>query len=174
VILAALVLVLAGVGLFVAGVLTGLDALYWACVAVCVVAAALLVVARRRLPGTGAGTAAPAPPAASAGEQPGEPGATAPAEPAPEEPVAPEPGDPPAEDVEVTDLLLVVDLQDEVLVIDEHPRYHLDGCSRLRGHATIPLPHDEARADGFTPCGVCEPNHTLAERVRARKAAQNG
>jgi hypothetical protein len=172
VILAALVLVLAGVGFFVAGVLTGLDALYWACVAVCVVAAALLVVARRRLPGNEPGTGVPASPAASA--EPAQPGTTIPAEAAPEKPVTHEPGDPPVEDVEVTDLLLVVDLKDEVLVIDEHPRYHLTGCSRLRGHPTIPLPHDEARADGFTPCGVCEPDHTLAERVRARKAAKNG
>jgi hypothetical protein len=34
------------------------------------------------------------------------------------------------------------------------------------------LPHDEARTDGFTPCAVCEPDHTLAEQVRARKATK--
>ena len=78
--------------------------------------------------------------------------------------------DPDVEDVEVTDLLLVVDLKDEVLVLDEHPRYHLAGCVHLRGRTPIPLPHDEARTDGFTPCAVCEPDHTLAEQVRARKA----
>ena len=169
-ILAALVLVLAGAGLFVAGVLTGLDALYWVCVGVCLVAAALLVVARRRLPGT-----PPATGAAPAKEPAGKAGESSPAEEPPAEEVpAPELGDPPAEDVEVTDLLLVVDLEDEVLVIDEHPRYHLAGCIHVRGRTTIPLPHDEARADGFTPCGVCEPDHTLAEQVRARKAAKNG
>ena len=73
----------------------------------------------------------------------------------------------------MTYLLLVVDLEDEVLVVDEHPRYHLGGCPYLRGRTTLPLPHDEARTDGFTPCGVCEPDHTLADQVRARKAAGN-
>src|SRR3712207_7025382 len=42
-------------------------------------------------------------------------------------------------------LLLVVDLKDEVLVIDEHPRYHVEGCPRLAGTTPIPLPLDEAR-----------------------------
>jgi hypothetical protein len=169
VILAALVLVLAGAGLFVAGVLTGLDVLYWLCVAVCMVAAALLVVARRRLPGTAPDKGA-APTKEPAGRAVGTPAEETPAEEAP----AQELGEPPAEDVEVTDLLLAVDLKDEVFVIDEHPRYHLAGCIHLRGRTTIPLPHDEARADGFTPCGVCEPDHTLAEQVRARKAGKSG
>jgi hypothetical protein len=71
----------------------------------------------------------------------------------------------------VTDLLLVVDLTDEVLVIDEHPRYHLAGCRHLRGRTTIPLPLDEARTDGFTPCAACSPDRNLAERERARKHA---
>jgi hypothetical protein len=66
----------------------------------------------------------------------------------------------------------VVDLKDEVLVLDEHPRYHLAGCVHLRGRTPIPLPHDEARTDGFTPCGVCTPDRVLADRVRARKAAK--
>jgi hypothetical protein len=83
-------------------------------------------------------------------------------------------GEPPLEDVEVTDLLLVVDLTDEVLVVDEHPRYHLPGCPYLAGREEIPLPLDEARTDGFTPCGVCSPDRTLAERVRARKHRQDG
>jgi enoyl-CoA hydratase/carnithine racemase len=48
VILAAGLLVLLGLGLFVGGVLTGATALYWGCVAACVVAAGLLLVARRR------------------------------------------------------------------------------------------------------------------------------
>jgi hypothetical protein len=174
VILAAAVLVLAGLGLFVGAVLTGLDALYWVCVVVCVIAAALLAVARRRLPGTAGKTAPATAGAPGTTEKPAEPDTAAATEPAPEEAVAPVPGDPPAEDVEVTDLLLVVDLKDEVLVVDEHPRYHLAGCVHLRGRTPIPMPHDEARTDGFTPCGVCEPDHTLAEKVRARKAARNG
>jgi hypothetical protein len=77
--------------------------------------------------------------------------------------------DPPVEEVEVTDLLLVVDLTDEVFVIDERPRYHLADCVHLRGRTPIPLPIDEARSDGFTPCAVCAPDRHLADRVRARK-----
>jgi hypothetical protein len=81
--------------------------------------------------------------------------------------------EPGVEEVEVTDLLLVVDLTDEVLVIDEHPRYHLAGCRWLTGRETIPLPLDEARTDGFTPCGTCEPDRRLAAQARARKAAKD-
>lgn len=195
-ILAAGLLVLLGLGLFVAGILTGATALYWACVAVCVVAAVLLVVARRQMGATPA--AAPEPDAAAgpgtstaaATEQPSPakepPSTTEPATPmAPaaqpvaagatavsalsERPAPAELGDPPMEEVEVTDLLVVVDVKDEVLVIDERPRYHLDGCAHLGGHTPIPLPLDEAKTDGFTPCGVCEPDRNLAERVRARR-----
>ena len=81
-------------------------------------------------------------------------------------------GDPAEEDVEVTDLLLVVDLADEVLVVDEHPRYHLDGCPWPAGRETVPLPVTEARADGFTPCAVCGPDAHLAGVERARRAAR--
>ncbi len=80
-------------------------------------------------------------------------------------------GEPGIEEVEVTDLLLVVDLTDEVLVVDEHPRYHLEGCRFLAGRETFPLPLDEARTDGFTPCALCAPDRHLADRERARKAA---
>src|SRR5688572_23326246 len=45
----AALLVLLGLGLFVAGVLTGGTAYYWACVVACLGAAALLFVARRRM-----------------------------------------------------------------------------------------------------------------------------
>jgi hypothetical protein len=184
VILAAGLLVLLGLGLFIGGVLTGATALYWGCVAACVVAAGLLVVARRRIfaaaperapavqggsPGVAdAPSAAAGTPAGGAEWAAG--GAVAPARP---DAVPKDLPDPPVEDVEVTDLLMVVDLKDEVLVIDEHPRYHLAGCAHLAGRATIPLPVDEARADGFTPCAVCEPDRNLAERARARKHARD-
>ncbi len=78
-------------------------------------------------------------------------------------------GEPPVEEVEVTDLLLVVDLRDDVLVVDEHPRYHVAGCRWLTGRETFPLPLDEARTDGFTPCAWCEPDRTLAQRERGRR-----
>ena len=77
--------------------------------------------------------------------------------------------EPGVEEVEVTDLLLVVDLTDEVLVVDEHPRYHLDGCRFLAGRETFAMPLDEARTDGFTPCALCAPDRHLADRERARK-----
>jgi len=181
VIVGAALLVLLGLGLFVAGILTGVTTLYWACVAACAIAAVLLIAARRQL-----GTV-PRPAAASTetptvergpADGPGEVagtalsddgsavrGAATPAAAPDERP------DPPVEEVEVTDLLLVVDLTDEVLVVDEHPRYHLAGCVHLTGRRAIPLPIDEARADGFTPCGVCTPDRTLAQRARERKGA---
>ncbi len=161
-ILAAGLLVLLGLGLFVAGILTGVTAYYWACVAACLVAAVLLIVVRRRI-GKQMKAAGKAPAKAPVAVEP-EPAASA-------EAAAPARNlpDPPVEDVEVTDLLLVVDLKDEVLVIDEHPRYHLAGCVHVAGRTTIPLPVDEARTDGFTPCAVCAPDRNLAERARARK-----
>jgi hypothetical protein len=228
VILGAGLLVLAGLGLFVAGVLTGVTALYWACVGVCAVAAILLIASRRQTPPaaaptenatTGAAPRAaetPEAPAMTAGEASASPAeATIEPEPAPAEPSTGVPttahgtssagttatgaattgslpvqgrgahaapdvpgggaagrGEPGIEEVEVTDLLLVVDLTDEVLVVDEHPRYHLEGCRHLAGRETIPLPLDEARTDGFTPCALCAPDRHLADRERARKAAR--
>lgn len=192
-IVVAFLLVLAGLGLFVAGVLTGVTALYWACVAACVVAAGVIFAARRGLEDdpvppsaaarrpaevdraaagpppttgtttteTGTGTTAPAP------EEPATGAHAAPVADAAAAPVGPD-GEPPLEEVEVTDLLLVVDLTDEVLVVDEHPRYHLDGCPHLAGATPIPLPLDEARTDGFTPCGTCRPDRHLADRARGR------
>jgi hypothetical protein len=198
VILAAGGLVLLGLGLFVAGLLTGATAFYWACVAACVAAALLLFVVRRRLSEAAparagaAGARAATLPATATAATPGGDAEAAPrsgagepavvAEPVESvEPVAPAEAeavpedlpDPSVEEVEVTDLLLVVDLTDEVLVIDEHPRYHLAGCVHLRGRTPIPLPVDEARTDGFTPCAVCEPDRNLAERARARKAGRD-
>ncbi|MGY1746201.1 hypothetical protein [Blastococcus sp. SYSU D00695] len=214
-ILAAGLLVLAGLGLFVAGLATGTTAFSWACTACCGVAAVLLVVVRLRpgawdapaaapvrptdagdrVPaaatsaeaapaaaagapaetdaGAGAGTAAPtgrhsAPEASPAGDA--APGTAAPA--AGPAGVAGSGGDDPAEeDVEFSDLLLVVDMRDEVLVVDEHPRYHLADCRWLRGRATVPLPVAEARVDGFTPCAVCRPDGHLADVARARRSA---
>jgi hypothetical protein len=116
-----------------------------------------------------AATEAPAPPRGSPLRSGGHGRRAAHGEPAPAKDLP----DPPVEEVEVTDLLLVVDLKDEVYVVDERPRYHLAGCVHLRGHTAIPLPMDEARTDGFTPCAVCAPERNVAEQVRARKAAGN-
>jgi len=79
-------------------------------------------------------------------------------------------GDPPAEEAEFTDLLVIMDLADEVLVVHERPRYHLARCPYLAGELSVPLPLHQARTDGFTPCGTCTPDRTLAARERARRA----
>ena len=222
-ILAAALLVLVALGLFVWGIATGATALYWACVAVSAVAAVLLVVAflrmRRVATATEPAGAAPArarasrpgPPAAHAAvPEQGEPahrpdypatgpgtsrhtaadgapaGASSPPPPAAAGPAADlrrersgsrrarrcRDDDPPVEEVEVTDLLLVVDLHDDVYVVDEHPRYHLADCPWLAGRTGVPLPVDEARTDGFTPCGRCAPDHGLAEVERGRRASR--
>jgi hypothetical protein len=194
VILAAGLLLLLGLGLLVTGVLTGVSALYWGCVAACLVAAVLLVLVRRQM----AGERAMAERVMAARREqrtpdhrpPEDEVDRPPAEVPPRAPEAREPevrhaeahrrapgetaGEPPLEEVEVTDLLLVLDLRDEVLVVDEHPRYHLSGCPYLSGADTFPLPIDEARSDGFTPCGGCSPDRNLAELARERKAGRRG
>jgi hypothetical protein len=207
VILGAALLVLIALGLFVAGLLSGVTFWYWACVAVSALAAVLLLVARRQL--TRADDEAPARPrtreAAApapaeerdeaepepAGARPESAGAEAessteddesPQETAGATASGAEPpereaeavdgsGDPPAEDVEIGDLLLVVEMHDDVFVVDEHPRYHLADCRWLADREAIPLPVDEARTDGFTPCGICSPDRHLAQVARARKSA---
>jgi hypothetical protein len=205
VILGAGLLLLIGLGLLVAGVVTGVTAMYWACVGVCLVAAVLLFLVRRQLaveptadgraqeptitPTTSRSSPEAVEPSVAKAQTAAKEQATArrttaahapepsaEREPGPEVTPEPEPAQVPAgldeaplEEVEVTDLLLILDLHDEVLVIDEHPRYHLSGCVYLTGRTTIPLPIDEARTDGFTPCGACLPDRHLADAVRGRR-----
>ncbi|MCV2491731.1 hypothetical protein OF117_20495 [Geodermatophilus sp. YIM 151500] len=160
-VVAAGVLVLSGLVLFAAGIATGVTVLHWACVAVCAVAGFLLVRARRQLARAAAGE--------GARQGSGEGAAlrrTA-------DPGGPD-GEPPVEQVEPPDALATTGLGDEVLVVDERPRYHLDGCPGLTGRAAVPLPLDEARADGFTPCGACAPDRHLAARARARRVPRDG
>jgi hypothetical protein len=80
-----------------------------------------------------------------------------------QEPAARE-GEPTVEQSEPAAAALAATLEDEVVVIDEQPRYHVVGCDALTAHEPIPLPAREAVELGFTPCGWCRPNHTLAER----------
>ncbi|WP_219417133.1 hypothetical protein [Pseudonocardia nigra] len=101
-------------------------------------------------------------------EVPGPPvDADRPAEPAPDDaavpPAGPE-GDPPEETRDPAAAALVAGLEDEVLVVDEQPRYHIEGCRYLAGKPLIPLPAREAVELGFTPCGWCSPDRALAER----------
>ncbi len=53
----------------------------------------------------------------------------------------------------------------DVLVISGRPRYHVGGCEYVEGNDdSEPIELNEARELGFTPCGVCRPNETLARR----------
>ncbi len=59
----------------------------------------------------------------------------------------------------------------DVLVISGRPRYHVGGCEYVEGHDdSEPLDIAEARELGFTPCGVCKPNETLASSAAAQTA----
>ncbi len=49
-----------------------------------------------------------------------------------------------------------------VLVVEGRPRYHVAGCRYLAGKVPSELELSEARAQGFTACGVCKPDATLA------------
>jgi hypothetical protein len=84
-----------------------------------------------------------------------------------EEPVADD-VEPPEESRDQSVAALVAQLADEVVVVDEQPRYHMSSCRALAGRAVIPIPVQEAVELGFTPCGWCSPDHTLAERHPAR------
>jgi hypothetical protein len=76
---------------------------------------------------------------------------------------------PAEEDTDAADLLVVYELTDEVLVVDENPRYHLARC-RLPAHERAErLPVREARELGFTPCGRCRPDSALARKHRASR-----
>jgi hypothetical protein len=74
--------------------------------------------------------------------------------------------EPAEEDTDAADVLTVSELEAEVLVVDERPRYHLATCRWLNNRATLPLPVREARELGFTPCSVCAPDSALAAAHR--------
>jgi len=74
--------------------------------------------------------------------------------------------EPAEEDTDAADVLTVSELDAEVRVVDERPRYHLATCQWLTGRATLALPIREARELGFTPCGICTPDRALAAANR--------
>lgn len=86
----------------------------------------------------------------------------------PEEPVEPldaadaeEPlpeNEPDEEAVTEADAQRVAERDDDVLVVDGRPRYHLPRCEFLGEDETVPLPVSEAREAGFTPCAGCRPD----------------
>ncbi|MBC8093300.1 MAG: hypothetical protein H7Y15_15440 [Pseudonocardia sp.] len=73
-------------------------------------------------------------------------------------------GEAPEEQPDPATAAVVAELDDEVLVVDEQPRYHVPGCRALVSVAQIPLPAREAVELGFSPCGWCSPDRTLAGR----------
>ncbi len=77
--------------------------------------------------------------------------------------------EPAEEDIPVGAALRAAQLDDEVLVVDGRPRYHLAGCAFLAGKPTVPLPLSTARRTGFTPCGLCRPDSTLLARASSRR-----
>lgn len=177
-----LLLALAAGGALVGSVIANHPEWAWLSVLLCVVGAALLVVDRvRRRRDASSSTGEPS---TTGDEQPRQDGdADSPeASDRPEaetvssgEPVAERtasmsggPGaDPGEEDTDAADSIVVSELADEVVVLDERPRYHLATCEWLGGRSTIPLPVNEARELGFTACARCSPNATLAARQRA-------
>jgi hypothetical protein len=98
--------------------------------------------------------------------EPAEPDSTAATQAIPPVQAAPPPAEPDEEKPPAAQSTLVATLTDEVVVVDEHPRYHLTGCRLLTGSETIPLPVKEAVEYGFTPCAICAPVRTLAARNR--------
>ncbi|GGS53888.1 hypothetical protein GCM10010156_10780 [Planobispora rosea] len=54
----------------------------------------------------------------------------------------------------------VLDAESIVLVIPGRRRYHVAGCRQLAGREYEELTHEEARAEGFTPCTTCLPEFT--------------
>ena len=54
-----------------------------------------------------------------------------------------------------------------VLVVAGRPRYHVAGCRYLTGKDADTVEVSAARNDGFTACGVCKPDESLATAVGA-------
>ncbi|AIJ22631.1 hypothetical protein [Amycolatopsis methanolica] len=79
-----------------------------------------------------------------------------------------EEGEPGEESTDPADAEIVDELDVEVVVVDEHPRYHLTDCGWLADRDTIPISVKEARDLGFTPCARCTPDAHLAEAHRAK------
>ena len=179
-----LVLVLAALGLLVTALITASSLWAWVSIGLSVLAGLILVadwLRRRRR--SAAPPAAVTPPSAPEPEAPaeeeqttlipaagdlGDPADTPDPEPADasaETETTPDP-DPGVEDTPEADVALLADLDDEVVVVDEHPRYHLRTCEWLGPRTTIPIGVGEARQLGFTPCDVCRPNATLVATHR--------
>ena len=62
-------------------------------------------------------------------------------------------------------------LTGKVLVVAGRPRYHVEGCRYLAGKEADSVELADARADGFTACGVCKPDEALAGAAAPEPAA---
>ncbi|MET9002788.1 hypothetical protein [Amycolatopsis sp. NPDC004169] len=189
-----LVLVLAALGLLVTALITASSLWAWVSIGLSVLAGLILVadwLRRRRRAAARPAAPEPAPsePAAPAAPEPAEPVAEEqttlipaagdlgdPAD-TPEPPPVAEPdvsaetettpdAEPGVEETPEADVAILADLEDEVVVVDEHPRYHLRTCPWLGPRDTIPIGVGEARQLGFTPCDRCRPDAALVATHR--------
>lgn len=78
----------------------------------------------------------------------------------------PDEAEPGEESTSDADIAVLADLEDEVVVVDEHPRYHARGCTWVGTRDTIPIGIGEARQLGFTPCARCAPDASLVAAHR--------
>lgn len=70
--------------------------------------------------------------------------------------------------VSPADAVRVARLDNEVLVVDGRPRYHVPDCPHLVGKLTEPIPVNEAVELGFSPCGLCRPVDRLVGAAARR------
>ena len=157
--LVVLFLVLAAGGVLVTSVLIDRPEWSWLSVLLSVLAAALLVVERFRRRREASSSPQEPPPAGEAGRESGEPA----------DDDADDDREPDEEDTDAADALLVSDSEDEVVVVDERPRYHLAACGWLGEREVQGLPVREARELGFTACARCTPDAVLAGKARAAR-----
>lgn len=157
--LVVLFLVLAAGGVLVTSVLMDQPEWAWLSVLLSVLAAVLLVVQRIRRRRE-ASSSSPEP--ATEGEAGQDSTAQADDDTAEHD----EPGE---EDTDAADALLVSESDDEVVVVDERPRYHLSSCQWLGDLEVQGLPVREARELGFTACARCTPDAVLAGQARAAR-----
>ncbi|KZB85733.1 hypothetical protein [Amycolatopsis regifaucium] len=80
-------------------------------------------------------------------------------------------GDPGEEESDPADVAIVSELETEIVVVDEYPRYHVTTCAWLETRDTIPLGIGEARQLGFTPCALCTPDAEIAGQHRDKTKA---
>ncbi|WP_181771021.1 translocon-associated protein subunit alpha [Amycolatopsis pittospori] len=82
-------------------------------------------------------------------------------------------GDPGEEKSDPADVAIVSELETEIVVVDEYPRYHVTTCTWLETRDTIPLGIGEARQLGFTPCALCKPDAEIAGQHRDKSTADD-